>query len=149
MASLARRGLLRVLRAVAFAAPLWIVGRGDADAGDAVARLIDALEGARSFKVRAHAATLLARLRDPRALPALMEATLHDAHPAVRAAAVRLLARVARGETAAAQQVRPVIGRALGDRDPVVRRQAGAALAELERSFAPPPTRAVPRPPAG
>jgi hypothetical protein len=41
--------------------------------------------------------------------------------------------------------VRPVIGRAMGDRDPVVRRQAATARAELDRSIAPPPP--PPRPP--
>jgi hypothetical protein len=146
MAWVRRRRLL--LGLVAVGAGPWF--SGTVQAADAAARLIDALTGARNFKVRAHAATLLARVKDRRTLPALMRAALEDPHPAVRATSVRLLARVARGDTAAAQQARPVIGRAMGDREAVVRRQATASLADLERSFpAAPPPRAVARGPRG
>jgi hypothetical protein len=119
-----------------------------AESSDAVGRLVDDLSAARSFKVRVHAATLLARLRDPRAVPALMDAAEMDSHPAVRGAAVRLLSRVARNDSTVARQVRPVIGRALGDRDPSVRRQAAAARADLDRLLSPPPppVRPVARP---
>jgi hypothetical protein len=142
----ARRCLLRVAVALvlllADSAP-W------AQSSDAVGRLVDALTDARSFKVRVHAATLLARLRDPRAVPALMDAAEMDSHPAVRGTAVRLLSRVARNDTTIARQVRPVIGRALTDRDASVRRQAAAARAELDRMQAPPPPHPLPRARAG
>src|SRR5262245_37480665 len=100
-----------------------------AQAADTAGRLLDALTGARNFKVRAHAATLLARVKDRRTLPALMRAAQEDPHPAVRANAVRMLARVARGDAAAAHQARPVLQRAAGDRESVVRRQAASSLA--------------------
>jgi hypothetical protein len=129
MRSVARRWVLPWLAAVAVSSFCWAEGT------DAVASVIEALVSSRNFKVRAHAAALLARLDDPRALTALIDATADDPHPAVRGAAVRLLARVARRDLAAAQRVRPVIGRGMSDRDPSVRRQAGAALAALERSF--------------
>jgi hypothetical protein len=135
MRSVARRRVLAWLGAVAASSFCW------AERNDAVASVVEALVSSRNFKVRAHAATLLARLDDPRALTALIGATVDDPHPAVRGAAVRLLARVARRDLASAQRVRPVIGRGMSDRDPSVRRQAGAALAALERSFpvTPPP----------
>src|SRR4051794_30571812 len=133
MAGVPRRRLLPWLAAVVSGLP----GLPPAVAGDVVGSLVQTLRGARNFKVRAHAATLLARLSDPRVLPALMQAAGGDPHPAVRGAAVRLLGRVAHGQRAAAQQARPVIARAMSDRDPSVRRQATAALAEVERSFAP------------
>jgi hypothetical protein len=137
MGSVARRRALSWLGAVAVSALAW------AEGADAVGRVIDSLMSARNFKVRAHAATVLARLKDPRVIPALMEASGDDPHPAVRAAAVRLLARVTRNDVAAAQSVRRAIGRGMSDRDPSVRRQAGAALAELDRAF----PAAPPRPP--
>jgi hypothetical protein len=138
MRSVARRRVLAWLAAVAASSFSW--AQGD----DAVASVVEALVSSRNFKVRAHAATLLARLDDPRSLTALIAATADDPHPAVRGAAVRLLARVARRDLAAAQRVRPVIGRVMSDRDPSVRRQAAAALVALDRSF--PVT--APRPPA-
>jgi HEAT repeat protein len=137
MASVARRRVLPWLGALALP---W-----RADGADAVGRLIETLGSARNFKVRAHAATLLARLKDPRSLLALMEAAAADPHPAVRAVAVRLCGRMARGDVAAAQKVRPAIARGLSDRDPAVRRQATAALADLERSFPSAPARPAPR----
>jgi HEAT repeat protein len=137
MASVPRRRVLPWLGVLALP---WRV-----DGADAVGRLIETLGSARNFKLRAHAATLLARLKDQRSLPALMKAAAADPHPAVRAVAVRLCGRMARGDVAAAQKVRPAIARGLGDRDPAVRRQATAALADLERSF---PSSVAARPPA-
>jgi hypothetical protein len=115
-----------------------------------VSRLVEALSGARNFKIRVHAASLLARLKDPRALPALMAAAGSDPHPVVRGVALRLLARMTRGDTAASQQAEGAIRRADGDRDPMVRRQAAAALADLGKSLpAAPPARGFARPAPG
>jgi hypothetical protein len=152
MARVRRRRLfpwLAVLAVALTAAPPWgVEAQRRGDGQDAVGRLVDALGSARNFKVRVHAATLLARLKDPRSLPALVWAAGQDPHPVVRATAVRLLAKVARGDLAAAQQARPAIGRALSDREAIVRRQASASLAELDRSF-PTAPRPVARAPGG
>jgi HEAT repeats len=139
-----RRGVLRALRAAALGGPLlWMAV---ARAADTVARLIEALGSARSFKVRIHAANLLARLEDPRRLGALMQSAAQDPHPAVRGIVVRLLARVARRDPEAARRARPAIARGLADREPFVRRQASAALSDLDRGLVPAPPRSAPRP---
>jgi hypothetical protein len=142
-----RRSVLRALRAVALGGPLlWMaVARG----ADAVARLIEALGSARNFKVRIHAANLLARLEDPRRIGALMQAAAEDPHPAVRGIVVRLLGRLARRDPEAARRARPAIARALADREPFVRRQASVSLSDLERGLVPAPPRSAPRPAAG
>jgi HEAT repeat protein len=105
-------------------------------AADAVPKLVEAITGARSFKVRVQAASLLGRIKDPRALQALVRAATYDPHPAVRLAAVRMLAK--NREPSAADQARLAVTRALTDRDPAVRRQAAASMAELQRNSPPP-----------
>jgi hypothetical protein len=104
---------------------------------------VEALAGARNFKVRVHAASLLARLKDPRTPPALMRAAGGDPHPVVRGVALRLLARVSRGDPTTARESEWAIRRGLADRDAGVRRQAGIALADLQRGTGGPP---APRP---
>jgi hypothetical protein len=148
MGCVRRRRVLPWLAAVAVSSsPDWgVAQRRRADDGaEAVKRLIEDLFSARNFKVRTHAANVLARMKDPRALTALMRAAIQDPHPAVRLTAVRLVARVARGDRAAAEQTRPVFSRAAADPDSAVRRQAAASLAELERSLPAPVPRPVPR----
>jgi hypothetical protein len=115
-------------------------------AADQVARLIDALEGARSFKVRVQAAVLLARLRDPRAVEALIRASASDSVAIVRAVALRQLVKSALADRAPLAAARQAARRALGDSEAMVRRQAVASTAELDRSGSGrPATRPQPR----
>src|SRR5262249_16251534 len=106
------------------------------------ARLSENLAGARSYKVRIHAAYLIARTKDPRALQALARAATSDPEALVRAFALRLLAKNPGGDPhpkvarAACQQAR-------SDPSPSVRRQAASSLADLNRLAA------APRPQAG
>ena len=131
-----RRRLLCLLRGLAAAGASALPWRMVV-AADAVARLVDALYGARSFKVRVQAAVLLARLRDPRASEALSRASAADPVPIVRAVALRQLAKSALADRAPLQTARQALERALADSEPSVRRQAAASLAELERSAGP------------
>jgi len=133
--------LLRGLPAVA-AASLW---PALASAADTVARLVDALEGARSYKVRVQAATLLGRLRDPRVAEALSRAAASDSHSTVRVVALKLLARGAAAQRLPFGVARQALNRALKDSDAPVRRQAVALLVELDRG-SPAPGSAPPRP---
>jgi hypothetical protein len=103
-----------------------------APGAEAVPKLVDALGGSRSFKVRVQAASLLGRIKDPRAFQALVRAAVDDPHPAVRAVAVRVLAR----NRMESDQARLAVTRALTDRDPGVRRQAAISMAELQRASA-------------
>jgi len=137
-----RRRALSLLRALAAVALASFPARRLL-AADQVARLVDALEGARSFKMRVQAAVLLARLRDPRAPQALSRAAAADPVAIVRAAAVRLLVKSALGDRVSAAIARQAAERALADPEASVRRQATASLAELDRSG-----RAVTRPAA-
>ena len=102
-------------------------------AADQVARLADALAGARSFKVRVQATVLLARMRDPRAAEALSRASASDPTPIVRAVALRQLAKSALADRAPFQTARQALNRALGDSEAMVRRAATTSLAELDR----------------
>jgi hypothetical protein len=123
-----RRRVVTALCALVATAP-WLSA---AAAGDPVPKLLENLYGSRSFKVRVQAANLLGRIKDPRAFQGLVRAAGEDPHPAVRVVAVRILARRA-GE---GDQARLAITRALGDRDPAVRRQAAASLADLQKAGA-------------
>lgn|SRR6185436_8363078 len=140
-----RRGLLCLLRGLVVAGAGWFPWRL-LMAADAVARLVDALYGARSFKVRVQAAVLLARLRDPRASEALSRASASDPVPIVRAVALRHLAKSALADKAALQTARQALNRGLADPEASVRRQAATSLAELDRA-AGPRARAQPRGP--
>jgi hypothetical protein len=103
-------------------------------AADQVARLVDALDGARSFKVRVQAAVLLARMRDPRAVEALSRASAADPVPIVRAVALRQLAKSALADRAPLLTARQALNRAMGDAEAMVRRAATSSLAELDRA---------------
>src|SRR5437879_4718529 len=93
-------------RALAGAAALFF-GAHPAWAGaDAVSKLSDALAGSRSFKVRVQAASLLARMKGPRAVQALARAATADPQPLVRVLCLRLLAKNAATDRFAAQQGR-------------------------------------------
>ena len=119
--------LLRGLAAVAAALP-WLSVRADT-----ISRLVDALDGARSYKVRVQAVSLLARLRDPRVGEALSRAASSDPHPTVRMVALKHLARGALAARIPFRIAREALKGALDDRDAPVRRQAAASLAELDR----------------
>jgi hypothetical protein len=103
-------------------------------AADQVARLVDALDGSRSFKVRVQAAVLLARLRDPRATEALGRAAGSDPVAIVRAVALRQLVKSALAERAPVPVARQAVKRAMSDAEALVRRQAATSLAELDRA---------------
>jgi hypothetical protein len=126
-----RRRLLGLLRGVAAAAAAWFWA--SPASADTVSRLVDALDSARSYKVRVQAASLLARLRDPRVGEALSRAAASDPHPTVRMVALKHLARGALADRIPFSVVRPALNRALKDSDAPVRRQAAASLAELDR----------------
>jgi len=127
-----RRRLLCLLRGLAAgaAASLWSPSPSWADT---VSRLAEALNGARSYKVRVQAATLLGRMRDPRAIEALSRAAASDPHTTVRVVALKLLGRGALAGRIPFQLVRQILNRSLKDPDAPVRRQAVAWLAELDR----------------
>lgn len=130
------------------AAVIVLLGRGvtPALAGpEAVSKLIDTLANARSFKVRVQAATVLARMKDPRAPQALARASASDPHPIVRVLSLRLLAKSAANDKSLSPQVRVTLNRALDDRDPGVRRQATASLAEMDARAAAAAARTRPR----
>jgi hypothetical protein len=99
-------------------------------AADEVRRLVDALAGASSYKVRLEAAGLLARSKDSRVLPALAHAAVSDPNPLVRGVVLRLLAKNPGGD-ANSDRARAAIKRALNDPQAEVRAQAARSLAEL------------------
>ena len=99
---------------------------------DQVDKLVAILRGARAYKVRLQAATVLAKLDDPRVVPALGRTATGDRHPFVRIFALRLLARGPGGDSDLAG-ARAQIRRALQDRRSDVRAQATRSLAELDR----------------
>jgi hypothetical protein len=126
-----RRRLLCLLRGLAaVAAASWWAGPV---AADTAGRLVDALDNARSYKVRVQAATLLARLRDPRVAEALARAAASDPHTTVRVVTLKLLARGAAAGRLPMSVARQTLNRALQDSDAPVRRQATVSLAELDR----------------
>ena len=94
-------------------------------AADAVARLVDDLQVARSFKVRLQAAAVLARMKDPRVMPALARAAGADASPLVRVFVVKLLATNPGGDPSA-DRARAALRRALADSNAEVRRRRPA-----------------------
>jgi hypothetical protein len=128
-----RRRLLCLLRGLAAGAlaswhgPLLL-------AADQVGRLVDALVGARSFKVRVQAAVLLARLRDPRAVEALSQASASDPVAIVRAVALRQLVKSALADRSPLAVARQAAQRALADPEALVRRQAATSMADIDRS---------------
>ncbi len=106
---------------------------------DQVGRLVDALGGSPSYKVRVQAAAVLSRMIDPRIAGALGRAATVDPHKVVRAFAAGLLGRNAGGDTRD-DRARAALMRARIDANPDVRTAAIAALAQLDRR------RAVPSP---
>src|SRR5204862_2154871 len=115
----ARRGLLRALGGMVLAGAALGRGMRPALAADEVARLVDSLAGAGSYKVRLEAASVLTRFKDPRVLPALAHAAANDSNPLVRTVVLRLLARNPGGD-ATEDRARAAIRRALNDRAPEV-----------------------------
>jgi hypothetical protein len=132
-----RRRCLCLLRGLAAAVTLTVAA-GSVSAADAVAKLCDALGSSHSFKVRVQAAALLGRLHDPRAGQALVRASASDPSAPVRGLALKLLAKRAIADRASVPIARQAMSRALGDDDAGVRRQAAAALVELERTISSP-----------
>jgi hypothetical protein len=128
-----RRRALSLLRGLAAVALASLPGRRLL-AADQVGRLVDALENARSFKVRIQAAVLLARLRDPRAGEALSRSAAADPAAIVRAVALRQLLKSALGDRTPLATARLAAQRATSDPDASVRRQASTSLAELDRA---------------
>jgi HEAT repeat protein len=131
-----RRRLLSLLRALAAAAAALVLVKV-ARAADAVGKLAEALGSSRSYKVRAQAAALLGRMKDPRATQALVRAAASDPHPVVRVLVIKLLARSALVDRVVASVARQALSRALHDEEASVRRQAAASLVELERGASP------------
>jgi hypothetical protein len=107
-----------------------LASEAPAFAADEVSSLVGALAGASSFKVRLDAAGVLARLKDPRVLPALAHAASADESPVVRVVALRLLAKNPGGD-ATVERARSAIRRGLNDPRTEVRAQAARSLAEL------------------
>ena len=134
-----RRGALLAAAAAAVLVPrlLW--------AADEVARVIESLRRARSFKVRVQAATVLARMKDRRVVPELGRAATSDRHFTVRMVALGLLAR-APGRGVDPDTVRALIRRGLQDRRSEVRAHAARSLRELERNLAGPAPTAPSKP---
>lgn len=93
-----------------------------ASSGERLPRLVEALSGSPSFKVRATAAVALGRLADPRGVSALSDALRSDAHYAVRVAAASALGRLPTAEGI------PSLLLALHDQDQFVREEAQSAL---------------------
>jgi hypothetical protein len=140
-----RRRVLCLLRGLAAGAAVMLLAQ-DARA-DAVAKLVDALNNSRSFKVRVQAAALLGRLRDPRASEALVRASASDPEPVVRSLTVKLLSRGALDDRVAPQIAKQACSRAQRDSDASVRRYATTCLVDLERAVPTPrpTTHAAPR----
>jgi HEAT repeat protein len=93
----------------------------------AVEVLLDRLQSAESYKVRAQAAVLLGRLADVRAVPPLIRALQYDEHFVVRAAASTALGALA--DDRAAEPLLMVVGQ---DEEPIVRDAAARALTRLD-----------------
>lgn len=105
---------------------------GDA-AQDRLPRLVDALNGSSSFKIRATAAVALGRMGDARAVTPLADALRSDSHYAVRVAAASALGRIASAPGAGAPggaiaDAIPALLAALHDQDQLVRDEAQTAL---------------------
>ena len=127
----------KVLALVAAAAPMgWT---RTAVAGDGLLELVTTVKYGDSYKLRIHAAVLLAKTaaasHDPRAIPALAFAAGHDAEESVRVLAVQLLARNPGGD-ARAEVARIAISNRLADSSPRVRQAATEALRELKAHLA-------------
>jgi hypothetical protein len=118
---------VRLIAFAAAAAGISPVALGAAP--DPLAEAGAALTSGRSEKIRAHAALVLGKRRDPRATPFLIRA-LRDSSSAVRAVAARALAEL-RDESA-----RPALESAKNDRDAFVRRCVGEALLTLTNAAA-------------
>jgi hypothetical protein len=143
----------RWLCALAFAGVVLLsVGIGSfgdarpAFAADEVGTLVATLTGSSSFKVRLDAAGVLARMKDPRVLPALAHAANADESPVVRVVALRLLAKNPGGDVTV-ERARTAIRRGLNDPRTEVRAQAARSLAELVAFADDPPAAAPPPPP--
>lgn len=105
--------------------------------GDRVTSLIRTLQSAEDYKQRLVAAIGLARLKDARAVPALI-AAIHDANPAVQGVAADVL-----GELADHRARAPLEALIRRSKNSFVRGRAEKALLQLPK--APPPPRPPPK----
>ena len=105
-----------------------------AAAEDRVQKLILELRQARSFKVRVQAAYLLAKIHDPRVLPALTAALADDKDEVVREFSARLIGNNPGGDVHG-HMARVALAKALHDPDDSVRRSAKNALAALDAAL--------------
>lgn len=123
-------------RSLLLAGATVVVGWGgvsSAFAEETVARLAVELSTARSFKVRVQAAYLLAKLNDPRVLPALTHSLENDRDEVVREFAAKLVATNPGGD-ASGHTARMALAKALHDPSEKVRRSAKSALDVLDRN---------------
>jgi hypothetical protein len=127
-----RSGRRRLLLAGAIVVMGW-GSVGSAIAEDTVAHLAAELSNARSFKVRVQAAYLLAKLEDPRVLPALAQALQSDRDDVVREFAAKLVANNPGGD-ASGHTARMALAKALHDPSEKVRRSAKGSLDVLDRN---------------
>ncbi len=111
-----------MLRVVVVASLLVSLAARADEQDDALARLVEAVQDASSFKIRATAAVALGRLGNPRVVPILAEVARSDDSYAVRAAAAAALGRM--NDVSA---VGPLF-EALHDSDEYVRHEANDAL---------------------
>lgn len=134
----ASRSLSLALQAVA-AALVLLAAAAPARADD-VDRLVTELDAAGDYKVRLSAAASLAKLADPRAIPAFVKALgKRGEDKTVRAAAAVGLGKIVTSETPAALRAQAVdaLRTAAGDANAFVKKQAAKALARLEALPAP------------
>ncbi len=118
---------------MALLALAWVAVGGPSRAEDTVGRLVYELQNARSFKVRAQAANLLARVQDARVVPALALALSSDKEEVVRTMVARFLGGNP-GRDPQGLQARAALNRAATDRSAKVRRAAQSALVALQRT---------------
>jgi hypothetical protein len=103
---------------------------------DPIPRLLAAIARGRSYKVRVHAAAVLARFDDPRATAALATAATRDRSASVRLVVVRLLGRRRRG--ALKEPILEALEQAKKDPHPGVRAAARQALLGTAAGRTPP-----------
>jgi hypothetical protein len=124
-----------VLRVVTIAVTIGIVlGGGRRAHADNVDTLIQQLQGDDSDKVRLSAALNLAKLGDPRAIPALLGAVGHDSDKNVRGASAVALGKLVTDKTPArlhAQAVNALKGATANDDSDFVQKQAQKALDQI------------------
>jgi hypothetical protein len=131
----------RVLRIVAVAAVLVVLGLGRPARADNVDELIQQLQGDDSDKVRLSAALNLTKLGNARAIPPLTRALLDDRDRSVRGAAAVGLGALVNDRTSrrVRDKVIEAMNQAKGDPSDFVKSQADKALRSIEGAATPPP----------